>query len=40
MAHRFARVIAMAEGRVAEQGTPAELAGREDGAFSSLLQDH
>ncbi|MDH3228817.1 MAG: ABC transporter ATP-binding protein/permease [Alphaproteobacteria bacterium] len=39
MANKFSHVLVMVRGRIVEQGSPAELAGKEDSAYRNLLHD-
>jgi ABC-type multidrug transport system fused ATPase/permease subunit len=40
MANKFSHVLVMADGRIVEQGPPAELAEEGSGAYRNLLNDH
>ncbi len=40
MASKFSHVLVMEAGRIVEQGSPAELANEEGGAYRALLHDH
>jgi ABC-type multidrug transport system fused ATPase/permease subunit len=39
MANKFARVLVVVDGRIVEQGPPAELAEKQDGAYRKLVRD-